>query len=227
MLPVPIGDSPSLLDIQFLEDQINEFNFATTGIRDGQTLAAFLRDASGQVAAGLYGWTWGGCAEVRFLWVRDDWRGQGHGSRLLAAAEAEAARRGCGQIVLSTHSFQAPQFYQERGYTIVGQYENYPRGYRQYFLSKPLTGTLPMDKEKLDTLINQVHSELDKADSVDGASRDSLRTLTSDIQANPAPHTDPSLIERLQTALAEFEADHPVLAQAIFQLLNGLADAGI
>jgi hypothetical protein len=41
--------------------------------------------------------------------------------------------------VLATHSFQAPAFYQQRGYTIVGTAEGYPRGYRQYYLQKQLS----------------------------------------------------------------------------------------
>src|SRR5258708_18813672 len=103
-----VTDDPTPSEVQFLEDRINEFNFATTGFYDGRLLTILVKDEQGEVAAGLYGWTWGGCAEVRFLWVREDWRGQGYGRQLLSAAEAEAARRGCTQIVLSTHSFQAP-----------------------------------------------------------------------------------------------------------------------
>ena len=127
-------------DVEFLEHRINEYNFATTGITDGQTLALFERDAEGQILAGLYGWTWGGTCEVRFLWVAGDSRGKGRGRSLLAAAEAEAARRGCRQIVLSTHSFQAPEFYHKLGYTIVGQYHDYPAGHTSHFLRKRLGG---------------------------------------------------------------------------------------
>jgi hypothetical protein len=164
---------------------------------------------------------------VRYLWVRDDWRGHGYGRQLLAAAEAEAARRGCRQIVLSTHSFQAPGFYLKQGYTIVGQYENYPRGFQQIFLTKNLTGITKMDKEKLDTLIDQVHTELDKADSLDDSSRIAVRSLTSDIKANPAPRGDRSLTDRLQSSMTEFETTHPLLAQAISQVLNALAETGV
>lgn len=80
----------------------------------------------------------GGCCEIKYLWVREDQRGQGYGTRLLASPETEAIARGCQQIVLSTHSFQAPDFYRKFGYDIVGAYDNYPKGYQQIFLRKSL-----------------------------------------------------------------------------------------
>ena len=55
-----------------------------------------------------------------------------------AAAEAEAFNRQCGIVVLNTHSFQAPAFYQKLGYTITGIDEDYPAGHRQYHLQKRL-----------------------------------------------------------------------------------------
>src|SRR5690349_20643166 len=97
-------------ELQFLEEQINEFNFATTGIYDARLLAVLLRDDTGRIYAGLSGHTWGGVAEVRFLWVDAAKRHAGVGSQLLQAAEEEARSRGCNKIVLSTHSFQAPDF---------------------------------------------------------------------------------------------------------------------
>ena len=133
------GDEATTEDLQFLEEQINEFNFATTGIYDARLLVVLLRDDSGRIYAGLSGHTWGGVAEVRFLWVDEARRHAGLGSQLLDAAEAEARSRGCTKIVLSTHSFQAPDFYRRHGFVIAGEFAGYPRGHRSIFLEKTLS----------------------------------------------------------------------------------------
>jgi GNAT superfamily N-acetyltransferase len=133
-----IDDQPDDADVRFLDQQINDFNFAVTGVTDGRLLALFLRDAQGSIIAGLYGWTWGGCLEIKYLWVAEAWRGRGHGTRLLAAAEGEAIARGCTQAMLDTHSFQAPLFYQRAGYTIFGVMDNYPTGHAKCYLKKQL-----------------------------------------------------------------------------------------
>ena len=135
-----IDAHPAPEDVQFLEDQINTFNVAQTGIGAERDilLSILLRDDAGQISAGVYGWTWGGCCEIRYLWVRPELRGQGYGRSLLEAAEQEARRRGCDQMVLDTHSFQAPGFYQKLGYEIVGVVDEYPRGHKKYFLKKLL-----------------------------------------------------------------------------------------
>ena len=129
---------PDPKDVVFLEDRINEFNLATTGIDFGGLLAIFVRDAQDAIIAGVYGWTWGGCCEIRTLWVHEDFRGRGYGSALLGAAEREAARCGCDQLILDTHSFQAPRFYRKLDYEVIGVIEGYPRGYQKLFLRKRL-----------------------------------------------------------------------------------------
>ena len=136
---IAVRDEAAPEDLQFLEEQINEFNFTTTGIRDARGLVILLRDADRTIYAGLSGHTWGGVAEVRFLWVDEPKRHTGIGSRLLWAAENEARARGCRKIVLSTHSFQAPDFYAKRGYCVAGEFSEYPRGHRSIFLEKSLS----------------------------------------------------------------------------------------
>lgn len=135
---IHLEEAPSPRDVARLEEEINAFNFRTTDIHDGRLLTAFLRDDAGEIRAGLAGHTWGGCCEVRFLWVREAERHRGLGSRLLRAAEEEARRRGCRQVVLSTHSFQAPDFYRGHGYLEVGRAEGYPLGHAQIYLTKQL-----------------------------------------------------------------------------------------
>ena len=133
-----IREDPSEADLRFVEGRVDEFNMATTGLHDVRLLAVFLRDAAGAICAGLTGHTWGGYCEVRYLWVRDSERGRGLGRALLAAAEREVLSRGCDRVILSSHSFQAPGFYQKQGYTIVGTAEGCPKGHAAVYLQKLL-----------------------------------------------------------------------------------------
>jgi GNAT superfamily N-acetyltransferase len=134
-----LTDDPPREDVQFLDDRLYEFNVARTGIRDGRLLAVFARDHAGEIVAGLHGWTWGGCCEIRFLWVHQDWRGRRLGTRLVELAEREARARGARQVVLATHSFQAPGFYRRLGFSTVGAVSDYPAGHAQIYLRKRLS----------------------------------------------------------------------------------------
>ena len=127
-------------ELGFLEDRIYEFNVEATGIDDGRWLGVLVRDESGVLVAGLAATTWGGCCKVRDVWVRADQRGRGVGTRLLEAAEAEARRRGCRQVVLSSHSFQAPEFYRKRGFEVFAVIDDDPVGHREVYLRKRLSG---------------------------------------------------------------------------------------
>lgn len=122
---------------QRLIDEINEFNHDTIG-DDFHEMLRVETDGNGEVLAGLYGWSWGGTCWIEALWVRQDMRRRRFGSRLLTAAETEARRRGCEQIALETHTFQAPAFYEQHGFEIVGALTNYPKGYSKLFLRKQL-----------------------------------------------------------------------------------------
>ncbi len=132
-----VGDVDDGLSAE-LDEKIYRFNGDATGIRDGRWLRIAVRGSDGELEAGLSGWTWGGSGYVDLFWVRTDRRGDGLGSRLLAAAEEEARRRGCSQMALSTHTFQAPAFYMRRGYVECGVTPNYPQGHAQVHLVKPL-----------------------------------------------------------------------------------------
>ena len=131
-------EEPSPALVAALEERLYEFNADATGLRDGRGLAVVARDARGAVAAAAAGYTWGGMSEVRQLWVRDDLRGRGLGTRLLREAEEEARRRGCDRMFLSTHSFQAPAFYRKLGYVEVAQVSGWPPGHGHIYLRKHL-----------------------------------------------------------------------------------------
>jgi GNAT superfamily N-acetyltransferase len=113
----------------FLVERIYEFNAQATGYFDGRLIGARLRNEPGEIVAAVNGHTWGGCCVVAHLWVHELHRGRGLGRLLLQAVEAEASRRGCEQIVLSTHSFQAPAFYERLGYEKQAIVQGRPKGH--------------------------------------------------------------------------------------------------
>jgi len=122
-----VEDDPDPLDIGFLEAQIRREASAAMGLADEVELAIFVREAD-KVVAGISGWTWGDCCELQSLWVEPGHRGRWLGPRLLAAAEAEAAARGCTQTVHFTYDFQARRLYEWAGNELVGRVEGFPSG---------------------------------------------------------------------------------------------------
>ena len=127
MVGFTVEDDPSPRDIEFIETQIRREASAAMGLGDEVDLAIFVRDGD-TVVAGISGWTWGDCCELQSLWVEPSLRGRGLATRLLAAAEAEAAARECSQTVHFTYDFQARALYERNGYELVGRVENFPAG---------------------------------------------------------------------------------------------------
>lgn len=134
---IEISVDPTPYDLQYMEDRIYEFNSEATDIADGQMLAFFVRERD-RIVAGICGNTWGGICELRQFWVKESKRRRGLGTKLFLAAEQEARRRGCTQIVLTTFSFQAPAFYERHGFEVVAAVDNHPRGYRNLLMRKRL-----------------------------------------------------------------------------------------
>lgn len=138
-----VEDEPHPADVALLNDRLHRHNAAITGCDNGRWLTIFIREEAGDIVAGLHGWTWGRTGFVQTLWVREDLRGRGLGARLLTAAEVEAARRGCREVHLDTHSYQAPSFYHHFGYEVIGELPGWPERTTRIFFRK----TLPVPRE--------------------------------------------------------------------------------
>jgi GNAT superfamily N-acetyltransferase len=122
-----VEDDPDPLDVELLETQIRRDASAAIGLGNEVDLAIFVRE-NGRIVAGVSGWTWGEGCELTSLWVDPTHRNRWLGPRLLAAAEAEAAARGCTQTIHFTYDFQARRLYEWAGYELVGQVEDFAAG---------------------------------------------------------------------------------------------------
>lgn len=86
-----------------------------------------------------------------------------------------------------------------------------------------------MNDKKLDTLLEQVHAELQKVDKVDANSLKLLQDLQQDVQGllDKADVETPPVLARMQKAMQQFEVDHPALTALISELSTVLSNAGI
>ncbi|GAB1472365.1 hypothetical protein MASR2M66_32430 [Chloroflexota bacterium] len=86
-----------------------------------------------------------------------------------------------------------------------------------------------MNDKKLDALLEQVHAELQKVDKVDADSLKLLQDLEQDVQSllSRSDIETPSVIGRMQTAMKQFEVDHPALTALISEVSTILNNAGI
>ena len=137
-LNLDIAEDTSAADIVRLEAHLDAFNAEATRLSDARFLSILLKDANGEMFAGLHGHTWGAMCQIKLLWIAEPHRGHGLGTRMLETAEAEARRRGCRQIMLMTHSFQAPDFYEMHGFERIVTVADSPVGHADILMIKQL-----------------------------------------------------------------------------------------
>jgi GNAT superfamily N-acetyltransferase len=136
-----VATADAALD-QRLSEELDVVNAAATpGIDAAQELTVRITDGDGALAAGISGWTWGVAAGIGMTWVRADARAARFGSRLLTDFEAEALRRGCTHVFVTSFTFQAPGFYERHGYVEFARWQDVPRvGEADVHLRKELPG---------------------------------------------------------------------------------------
>jgi GNAT superfamily N-acetyltransferase len=125
-------------ETHFLEESINQFNIAFTGIPFGGKVAVLAYNTDDHLIGGATGFKWGDSFKVDFLYLEQNWRGQDIGTQIMDRIEQEAAARKCTQLYLDTYSFQAIEFYKKRGFEVIGTLENFPTPHTFYFLKKTL-----------------------------------------------------------------------------------------
>lgn len=136
---ITLEAEPQPADMSAIVKGLAEFNRLHTG-DSPQYLLATVRDEAGTVVGGLLGATYLGWLQVHSVWLPDSLRGRGHGTELMALAEAEALRRGCKRAFLETLSFQALPFYEKLGYAVHSRLADFPVGGARYAMTKDLSG---------------------------------------------------------------------------------------
>jgi GNAT superfamily N-acetyltransferase len=134
-----LTDNPDRTAEAAIEDGLTAYNLHKAGHVDARPLAVLVKapDDAG-VVGGLVGRTTLGVFFIDLIFLPDEARGSGIGTRVMAMAEAEARRRGCTAATLFTITFQAPEFYKRCGYRELGRIECAPPGHTRICMTKPL-----------------------------------------------------------------------------------------
>lgn len=103
-----------------------------------ETFNRVMKDMNGIIIAGTiceisYYWN---TLYIEMLWVKDEFRNKGCGSKLLCDIENFASEQGCNLVHLETMDFQAKDFYIKNGYEVFGELENVPADHTRYYMKK-------------------------------------------------------------------------------------------
>ena len=123
---------------QIIGDLIRSYNRSKREVAESEPLNLYIEDEHGEIMAGLVAETFGNWLEIEYLFVKEDLRGQGIGSKLLQQAESEAKKRNCRSVFVNTYQFQAPAFYQKQGYKEVFTLKDYPYDGQRHYYQKNL-----------------------------------------------------------------------------------------
>jgi hypothetical protein len=90
-----------------------------------------------------------------------------------------------------------------------------------------------MDDQELRKLIEELHAEIQKTQTVDKKGQELLLQLEAEIKVlldrkdGKVTPVHPSTIQRLEEGLSHFEATHPALTTLLSRFLEALSNAGI
>ena len=140
-LTLELAEPPTAEDTRLLIDGVRSFNRERTGVERPRTVAYLLRDEQRRIIGGVQGMLWGRAMHIDVLWVDEDHRGEGHGSRLMSEIEKYGAEHNHPLLYLETASFQALPFYEGLGYRVFGELPEICEGETMFFLSKVLNKT--------------------------------------------------------------------------------------
>lgn len=134
---IEIEEKAKADDIRYVVGQLQAFNDAHTPTPfQRREVRLFVRDPTGAIIAGLFANVNMHCLAIQILWVDDSVRRQGIGWQLMETAEQMARDAGARQAIVETTSFQAPQFYQKMGYTVIHEIPDCPIGASTWLMRK-------------------------------------------------------------------------------------------
>ncbi|MED1116996.1 GNAT family N-acetyltransferase [Bacillus paramycoides] len=128
-------------DSDYIREKVIEYNqkhLSNEEKTPSEKVSFIVKNEKEEIVGGITAIIFWHHVHVDFLWVSEEYRHEGYGSKLMNLIEEVAIEKECRLINLDTFSFQAPNFYKKHGYTVIGMSEDHPKGHNHYYLEKRL-----------------------------------------------------------------------------------------
>jgi len=121
----------------FVDSEFNKYA-EKHGVVCNYTDFCFVAHEGEKIAGIIIGHSYYREFHITDLIVREEFRGQDIGTRLVRSVEEECAKKGFENINLSTYAFQAPEFYKKLGFEVEFIRRSTDERLNKYFLIKRL-----------------------------------------------------------------------------------------
>jgi N-acetylglutamate synthase-like GNAT family acetyltransferase len=126
-------------EIRFVFDELDKFNLKTKPLHQSEESVTFkhIVEDDGKIIGGIFGYaSYYKIGYIDTLWVDENYRYKGIGTKLLIAIENDLHEFGCEVIHLETFDFQGPEFYKKNGYEQFGSLFYPNANLHEFFLKK-------------------------------------------------------------------------------------------
>lgn len=136
---VIIDESANPAARTFLKNGVVDYNKRYLGEWKPKPFSIYIRNAEGDIIAGVCGDYIKAYTRINWTWVHEDYRSRGVGRRVLNTLEEFAREKGCRYMQLDTMDFQAKPFYLRLGFFVVATLPNWINGHECYIMRKELS----------------------------------------------------------------------------------------
>jgi len=126
-------------DVQALNNGIAEHTQQKMEMKPLDFFAFFIRDNNEKIVGGCAGDNMYGCLYVGQLWVTEQLRGKGYGTKLMKQAENLAKTSECNFMAVNTFDWEALDFYKKLGFYVEFERHGFLKESIFYFLRKDFT----------------------------------------------------------------------------------------
>lgn len=131
---------PTEQERNLLKDRFRQYELSVyPGLpseEEDQLVFSYLKNTDGEFCGGIEANIYWDAIEIETLWISENLRGTGLGSKLMDEIETVAVSKGARLAFLKT--FDARQFYEKRGYEVFGVLEGRPVGTKLFHMKKQL-----------------------------------------------------------------------------------------